>query len=144
MVDVGTALAAGRAAIDLLKVIRGQAQQAENMEIEREILDMQSEVNALVAAVNELQAENEELRQRAKLREEMEYDSGERAYYRVEEGSREGPFCPKCFDTDGRAARMRRSSNSRTLLCHSCDCRVPQAGGPGISRARGADFDPFV
>lgn len=68
-------------------------QRIDNIELYRKILDLQAEVLALVQ-------ENTELKQKARITEELAFRNN--SYWREDKG----PFCSRCWDADGKLVRL--------------------------------------
>lgn len=60
------------------------------------------------------------------------------------DGSRgEGPFCPKCFDGDGKIARLAERADDSCWRCHVCRQAVKRPGQHTRPSRADTDFDPF-
>ncbi|MEM7430690.1 MAG: hypothetical protein AAF351_02000 [Pseudomonadota bacterium] len=75
-------------------------------------IELQEQLMQLRAEALEIQEENLELRQRvsqlereANESQEMEF-KGEVYWRALTDGDRDGPFCQRCFDVDGRPVRL--------------------------------------
>src|SRR5687768_16683043 len=75
-------------------------------ELENKVIKVQGECSKLSEENAKLKQEITELKKQLRVRGEMKYIQN--VYWKSsEDGSKdEGPFCPKCFDGDGRTARL--------------------------------------
>ena len=79
-------------------------------------VEAQEQIMKLREAVLELQEENVALKQKLreaedalKLKDELQFDGA--VYWRTQAGSRVGPFCPQCFDVEGKLVRLQSSGD---------------------------------
>ncbi len=111
-----------KAAWDLAKAIKTSADAIDDAQIKLQIAEL---ISALADAKIEA-AENAEkiaeLTQLLKSKSKMLFEG--RLYYRIlDEGRKEGPFCPICFDKDDKAIRLQPNSEDRHIddwRCHAC------------------------
>jgi hypothetical protein len=111
-----------KAAWDLAKAIKTSADAIDDAQIKLQIAEL---ISALADAKIEA-AENaeriSELERQIKSKSEMLFEG--RLYYRfLETGNREGPFCPTCYDKDGKTIRLQPNSENRhhdDWRCHGC------------------------
>ena len=75
-------------------------QKIDNIELYRKILDLQSEIIALVE-------ENRLLKAAASIHKDLEFKK-EAYWKRYGTESQDGPFCPKCWDVNQKLVRMLR------------------------------------
>jgi hypothetical protein len=107
--------------LDELKSVVTTIQKIDNIELYRQILDLQQEVLALVAENVELKAQlaaiNEQLLRKQNLR--FEYN----AYWLGETlETSDGPFCATCWDTKQQLVRMLVANrNPQWSRCQPCD-----------------------
>ena len=81
------------------------AQKADNVDLLRKLLEVQAESLADREKIRSLSEENAELRAKLRQRDGMRFEHD--VYWRQLQGEeREGPYCPKCMDGDGRTARL--------------------------------------
>lgn len=129
--DWGTIITGIDAAIGLLKGVKGA------QEIREDLIDAK-------AALLEARQENIDLGQRvqqleeaARLRDELTFKNN--VYWKGDEG----PFCPRCFDSDGAARRMEVSSDDPTWKCLTCDKWVYTPDAPKLPPAQVPNWDPL-
>lgn len=107
--------------LDDLKSVVTTIQKIDNIELYRQILNLQQEVLSLVSENVELKATlsaaNEQLARKQTLR--FEYN----AYWAGETlETSDGPFCAKCWDTNEQLVRMLVADrNPQWSRCHACD-----------------------
>jgi hypothetical protein len=104
-----------------LKEVVATIQKIDNIELYRQILDLQKEVLEVVSENTELKgklaAAQEELSRKRELRFEFNaYWAGETLE------TAEGPFCAPCWDTKKQLVRMLVvGHNPKWSKCHACD-----------------------
>lgn len=105
MADLGSLISTGTAAIDAVKKAIGLARNANLADLEKVLLDLRDDIATLRDANLDLRNENRELRERLARRETLEF--AENVYWRpAADGTRDGPFCPKCYGTHDKANRL--------------------------------------
>ena len=111
-----------KAAWDLAKAIKTSADAIDNAQIKLQIAEL---ISALADAKIEAAENAEKIAELSKLlknKSEMLFEG--RLYYRVlDEGSKEGPFCPTCYDKDGKTIRLQPGSENPhhgDWRCHVC------------------------
>lgn len=113
-----------------------------NADLIRRLVDVQMEGAKLAEENARLRQELADLREQAKIRQEMRYQSN--VYWRqLGEGKSEGPFCPKCLDGNGKAARMSDFADFHAWICPVCNCSIQKPGGRRELEVE-SDFDPFA
>ena len=96
---------------------------------------------AKIAGENaELRARVRELEEQARLRAELVFEGN--AYWLPRDGGREGPFCSKCFDVDGKVIRLHHWEESRQHACPSCHTIVREPGRERAARPFPGPQDP--
>ena len=80
-----------------------------------------------------LREENIALRESLRNRQAMTFR--ENAYWIEQDGRRDGPFCPRCLDADGKAVRM--MDRGHDWKCSNCPTVVRR---PGASHDQPEDF----
>ncbi len=114
--------------IDTGKKVIQAIQESDNVAANQLVLELQS-------IALELQDENYKLRQRIdelqnhiNLVDDMVFDG--KVYWRGEGDDREGPYCQRCVDAEGRAIRLQFREEtapgyeSRWYECHSCQSHI--------------------
>lgn len=138
MIDIPVTIAS-------IKAVAGVAKDAGRIDLYADIIGLQQSIleaigeNTTLAMANaELSRQVTELRQRiselegaASAKESLVFRTD--AYWRVKEGAEdEGPFCPKCYDGEGRVARMTDRGNGFTccVVCRHCIGRARRSSPP--------------
>lgn len=108
---------------DLLAV----ADRLRDAELKQRLADVQMEGARLAEENARLRQELIELREQLRTRQEMQYQDN--VYWRQSgQGSREGPFCPKCLDGDGKPARMSDRADDDFWRCPVCSYIIMKPG----------------
>lgn len=103
------------------------AQKADNAEIVKRLLDVQAESLNDRETIRALREEVAELRKRAQLQEELRWEHN--VYWReLSDGKREGPYCGKCWDGDGKLARFAEFEGDIWWKCVVCTLKVQRPG----------------
>lgn len=104
-----------------------------NVELEEALLGLRELVQDLRENILALKAENAELRAQAKLRDAVEWDG--RVYWTRRDGKKDGPYCPKCHDGDGRLSRMvvLKGQSNPVAKCVVCKCAIGITGTQAIA-----------
>ena len=121
MVDIGSALIS-------IKTIAGIAKDAGKIEITQNVIELQQTLLSLQSENAELANENRDLKKKIRelidqLRMGDEFYFERNAYWRGEGDQREGPFCSRCFDAEGKAIRMTQNSPGHGY-CYNCKAGV--------------------
>lgn len=123
--------------LDAIKLANDLADKFRDAELRRVLVDVKLEAVNLAEEVVRLREENLELRTAAKLQEEMTY-SGNAYWQRDAQGRPVGPFCPRCWDGNGKVARM-SDPGFGYWMCPVCDRATDK---PDARRAQPDDFEP--
>lgn len=92
------------------------------------ILELQSTALELQEENYSLRRRIDELEHHINLVDDMTFDG--KAYWRGVGDDRDGPFCQRCLDAEGRAIRLQLGEDkasgyeSRWYECHSCQSRI--------------------
>ena len=106
---------------DGMKDMVSTIQKIDNIELYRQILDLQREVLQVVAENTELKGKLAEAEAQLSRKQDLRFEYN--AYWTGEtlEAS-DGPFCAKCWDTRQQLVRMLVvGHNSQWSKCHACD-----------------------
>jgi hypothetical protein len=120
---------------DALKDAAKLAQQSDNVELMRVLLDAQNEAM-------KQQDEIQELKERVReLEDQLEFEGAlhfrENAYWSTDqEGQEDGPFCSRCWDKDGVAVRL-HAHKSGALICPECTKMAKKAKARTVRMQRG-------
>jgi hypothetical protein len=74
----------------------------------------------------ELREERNAFRDQLRVRDAMVFEHN--VFWQGDGDSRVGPFCPKCWDGETRAARMEDRSNDHGWRCRVCDTATQKPG----------------
>lgn len=122
---------------DLLAV----ADRLRDAELKQKLADVQLEGAKLAEENARLRQELIELREQVRTRQEMQHQDN--VYWRQSgQGRREGPFCPKCLDGEGKAARMSDRPDDHWWRCPVCGCIIKKPGPGPWDPEVVTDFDP--
>lgn len=96
---------------EALDLALGIAERLRDLDLKRAILDVQEELQRQREQNLDLRQENHVLRTRvteleSTARRESELTLIEGMYWRVRDSERDGPFCHKCHDRDGKLVRL--------------------------------------
>ncbi len=89
--------------------------------------DAQKQILALREAALEIQEENVELKEKVRRFEEelkgrLVFEKG--VYYLKEDGSKEGPYCQRCYDKDTKLVRLQDDGDH--WFCYGCSHGYPK------------------
>ena len=111
---------------DALKDAISVADRLRDAELKQRLADVQVECANLAEENARLRQDLMQLREERQVRQEMEYRSN--VYWRSSDtGVTEGPFCPKCLDGAGRAARMSNEPGYDYHRCPVCDYAIEKS-----------------
>ena len=116
------------------------ADRLRDAELKQRLADVQMECAKLAEGNARLRQELTEVREHAQARQEMQYRDN--VYWRqAGQGKREGPFCPKCLDGDGKAARMSDRADDQCWRCPVCSYVIVKSGRSPYPEVV-TEFDP--
>jgi hypothetical protein len=126
--------------LDDVKSVASTIQKIDNIDLYRQILNLQSEIMQVVQENNELKAQLATLRQKFAIREQLVFDRN--AYWLRADGSRmDGPFCSNCWDVRQNTVRMYVDKDTGYGQCPTCRVLVPiDAEGTGPVYVSGPDL----
>ena len=111
-----------------LKSVVGTIQKIDNIELYRQILDLQNEVLQVVTENTELKSRVAKLIEEADLQRSLRFEFN--TYWSGETlETSDGPFCSKCWDADHKLVRLHLvTPNPNYSRCPVCDksLRVPR------------------
>lgn len=100
-----------KTATDIAKLIKDSDLSLEKAETKLKLADLISaladaklEVVGVQQTLADAEAKVRDLEERLKTKENLRWN--EPAYYVAEDGRTDGPFCQKCYDTDGKLVRL--------------------------------------
>jgi len=91
-------------AVELTGRIASLVKQGATMELQERIIELREAVLNVKEELLELREENTELKRAAAQRQNSKFDG--HLYWLETEGERQGPFCQKCYDKDGKTVRL--------------------------------------
>lgn len=113
--------------IDDVKSVAKLIQQIDNVELYRKILDLQGEVMGLVQENSELKKEISSLKESLRVTESLKFERN--VYWNEKpDGTKEGPFCSKCWDKEKLLVRMTTMSNPQYHRCPACNVPINTSG----------------
>jgi len=105
--------------IDEIKSVVEVIKKIDNIELYRQILDLQSEIMKLVEENNELKTKIKELESKFILKES--FVLGLNSYWIKKGDEYDGPFCTRCWDSDKKLIRIiSQSGRDRFEAMHRC------------------------
>jgi len=115
--------------LETVKDVAVLVQKADNVELLKKVLDLQTELIELTQEMATLRRELSDATDQLQFQGELRFRDN--LYWRVTEGGEEGPFCSRCWDSDRKAIRMHRREEEK-LQCPSCKV-YPPGHHPAIS-----------
>jgi hypothetical protein len=112
--------------IDTVKEVAKVARQINNIELSRQIVLLQTEVLELHDENHRLRREVAALTERMQLRERLVFERN--FYWIVDDGERDGPYCPRCYDKEREPRRMLAMREGRSFGCPTCILVLKQDG----------------
>jgi hypothetical protein len=109
---------------DTLKDVVKLAQDVQNIPLYQQLLSLQTEVFDLYDENHNLKDENRLLREQLELRAKLSFDNN--FYWIVDGDSKDGPFCPNCYNQEHTARRMLEIDHLRG--CPTCQLLLRQDG----------------
>lgn len=104
---------------DALKDAVQLAQKLGDADLIQRIIELQQETIDLVEENRNLKEEVRDLKQAQDVRERLRFHRD--AYWLEDNGSRDGPFCPRCWDQASTLARMQELENG---FFHCPECKT--------------------
>lgn len=102
------------------------AQKADNLELVRQLLDVQNELLELTQRLQALARENADLKQRLDLDHDLAWEHN--VYWLDRDGKRVGAFCPRCWPDARKLARMMERPEDHYWQCPVCHMIVDKPG----------------
>jgi len=128
---------------EALKDVLTVADRLKDAELKHRLADFQIECAKLAEDNAKLRQELIGLREQSQTRQEMRHRDN--VYWRQvgTDGKAEGPFCPKCLDGTGKAARMAQRPDDAFWRCPVCSFVQRRPGSPKRCSQAETDFDPL-
>lgn len=124
--------------IDEIKSVATTIQQIDNIDLYRQILNLQADVMEIMEENSRLKGENIELREKLRLKNELKFEH-EAYWLEKPDKSKDGPFCSKCWDSNQKLIRMLRvdvppgyENNPyvhNLYKCPECSISIKRIGG---------------
>jgi hypothetical protein len=105
--------------LDTVKDAVKLAQQIDNIELYRQILNLQAEIQSQFNENLILKQQIADLKEELKIRGSLRFDDGQ-YLLKTDSGSEDGPFCSICWDVDHRLVRMVRGGYEDGFFCQYC------------------------
>jgi regulator of replication initiation timing len=108
--------------LDDVKSVATTIQKIDNIDLYRQILNLQGEILKLVEENNDLRGQISSLKEKFAIREQLIFEKN--AYWLPSErGHKTGPLCSNCWDVRRNVVRMHFSADTGYGECPTC--RVP-------------------
>lgn len=99
---------------DTAKTALTIANELKNLELKEAILNLKEQMLAL-------REENLALKEQLQEKQKYNMQFKNNTYWNIkEDGKKEGPYCPTCWDADGKAVRLLKSSGYDGPICLVC------------------------
>lgn len=95
------------------------AQKADNLDLIRQLLEVQKEIQDMSHEMAQLKAENRELREALDKKESVKYDMRLNLYY-IDGSEGRINYCPVCWSKEAILAPVIKWENG-THYCHTCE-----------------------
>lgn len=125
------------AIFDELKSVAGVLQEAGKIEQYKQILEVQEKLLEMQKTIIKLESDNKELKEKIEVKNNLFFENN--AYWlKKEDGSKDGPYCSRCWDVEKNTVRMKPDANNQYF--HRCpQCKEhfqtnPDYKSPFISR----------
>lgn len=106
------------AIFDVLKSVANILKEADKIKEYSQILEVQKELLEMQKRVQELEKENSCLKEKLSIKENLDYEKN--AYWaKKENGTKDGPFCSRCWDKNRDLIRL-DVSNVDIGFCPEC------------------------
>jgi len=138
--DMSALVALGATAAEAVKTAISLVRKGDLAALEKVLLDLRDDIAKLRDANIELRNENRDLREKLNTREGLTF--AENVWWKLlDNGGREGPYCPKCYGDRDKAVRMGyhvynfgpNYGVSRKYTCPVCDISIAAQTVPSKS-----------
>lgn len=106
--------------VENIKSVASTVQQIDNIELYSKILNVQKEAMDLLQENRELKIENEDVKDKLKIKDSLCHDR-ESYWIKKDVNESDGPFCTRCWDVDKNLVRMHKKYNGY-YACPEKDC----------------------
>lgn len=107
------------AIFDVLKTAAKVAQEAGKIELYDQIHEVSEKLLDQQKRLFELEEENKNLKEKLKIKGSLIPEGN--FYWLIEDEKKDGPFCTKCWDSDGKLLRLHGQGPSGGLKCPNCN-----------------------
>lgn len=104
---------------DGLKDAAGILKEAGKIEQYRQILEIQEKLLEMQNKISELETENRNLKEKLEIKGQLVFENN--AYWLVENGEKDGPYCSCCWDDNRKTIRMQPCGNPAYFSCPKCE-----------------------
>ena len=109
--------------LDTAKDVVTLVQKADNLELVKQILTLQSDIMKMMEENRLLKDENRALREQLQVKRNLVFR--ENSYWMPkEDGFEDGPFCSTCQDVDGKLVRMTECATAGVYYCKACQIKA--------------------
>lgn len=115
--------------LDTAKEVAVLVQKLDNVELLKQVLELQGQIGELLDERRSLRDENANLRDALSLQDSLFFRDN--AYWqRIEGGEVDGPLCSKCWGADGKLLHLHFWSGRGFHICPHCKTIVKLPGTP--------------
>ena len=106
---------------DGIKSIAKLVKKYNDLELMKRIVDLETELLAIIEENNDIKRENTELKEAKAISESFVFEDN--TYFRIEGGTRTGPYCSGCWDDKSKLVRLRTFNQQIGIVrrCPVCD-----------------------
>lgn len=108
--------------IDNVKDAVKLVQQLDNIDLMRKMMDVQTDAMRLFEENDQLKREIGRLQEALKVKGQLFFEKNVR-WLKKEDGSREGPYCSRCWDVDQKLIRILRHPSGGSA-CPECKTKI--------------------
>ncbi len=108
-------------AIEAVKKLFSFAQKADNIELNKQLIEAQQKIQTLQQENFLIKQKNQELEGISNRKRNMERDKDTGMYFeRTSAGELDGPLCPLCWEKEERISHLIKRDNDSLFDCKSC------------------------
>ncbi len=116
--------------VDQLKDVAELIRKMDNIELFQKILDLQTSAMALQEENRELKERVRQLEEKSRVQASLVYRNN--LYWKRDEtGKEEGPYCPRCWEADGKLVHL-RVNGDEGAFCLNCKSGFDRPSGIGV------------
>ena len=120
-----------------LKLIATALKEAGRADLQVQILELAEKLREKEERIHTVEQENRSLRQASDLKARV-HPQDEMYFVRQDDGRDDGPFCTRCYDTDGKLIRLQVADWDQPK-CPKCETFQ----GPSKQRSRQTSTEPY-